>query len=135
MGSWTSQLVGGRIDAVEQWEDRSCVVTLSNGYRIRIESLWRLLSSGALVLTSRDDGQLFGRLAPVQAISELSCKVLGHAVTAVEVAHGTADLALHLNGYTLQAIADSSGYEAWQVDGPTSTLAVGQGGGNVVVWD
>ena len=108
---------------------------MSTGFRLRIESLWRLLSSGALVLTSRDDGQMFGHDAPVRAISELSSKLSGRAVMAVDVAQGTADLALHVDGYTLQAIADSSGYEAWQVEGPTSTLAVGQGGGNVVAWD
>ena len=133
MSSWMSQLVGARVDAVEQCEDGSCVVTLSGGYRLRIGSLWRLLSSGALVLTSRDDGQLFGRNEPVQAVSELSNKLFGQTVAAVQVAQGTADLSLQLDAYTLQAVADSSGYEAWQVDGPTSTLAVGQGGGNVVL--
>ena len=135
MDSWTSVLVGGCVDAVEQWEDRSCVVTLSNGYRLRIESLWRLLSSGTLVLTSRDDGQRFGLEEPVQATSQLSIKLRGRAVTAVQVTQGTADLALHFDGYTLQALADSSGYEAWEVESPEGTLAVGQGGGNVVVWD
>lgn len=44
MSSRTSQLVGTRVDTVEQCEDGSCVVTLSNGYRVRTESRWRLLS-------------------------------------------------------------------------------------------
>ncbi|BCT93630.1 hypothetical protein LYSHEL_26550 [Lysobacter helvus] len=135
MESWASVLVGGRVDAVEQWEDRSWVVTLSNGYRVRIESLWRLLSSGTLVLTNRDDGQHFGRTAPVNAACELASKLRGCTLTDVQVTAGTADLALRFDGYTLQAIAESSGYEAWQVESPTGTLAVGQGGGNVVVWD
>ena len=132
--SWTSQILGRTVDAIEQWEDGSCVVTLAGGYRVRIESLWRVLSSGTLTLTSRDDGQLFGRNEPVHAISVLSSKLVGHTITAVQIAQGTADLTLQFDGQTLQAVADSSGYEAWQIEGPAGTLAVGQGGGNVAVW-
>jgi hypothetical protein len=132
--SWTSQLIGRTVDAIEQWEGCPCVVTLAGGYRVQIESLWRLLSSGTLALTSRDEGQLFGRNRPVHAIPELSSALLGHTLTAVQVAPGTADLTLQFGGYALQAVADSSGYEAWQIEGPTGTVAVGQGGGNVAVW-
>ena len=133
-GSWTSQLIGRTVDAVEQWEGCPCVIKLSGGYRVQIESLWRLLSSGTLALASRDEGQLFDRKEPVHSVSELSNKLLGHTLTAVQIAHGTADLTLHFRGQTLQAVSDSSGYEAWQVEGPTGIVAVGQGGGNVAVW-
>ena len=133
--SWISQLIGRTVDSVERWEGCPCVIKLSGGYRIQIESLWRLLSSGKLVLTSHDEGQFFGRKKPVLAISELSAKLLGHRVDAVQVAEGTADLTFHISGQVLQVVADSSGYEAWQVEAPTGTVAVGQGGGNVAVWD
>src|SRR5688500_1969336 len=109
--SWTSQLTNRIVDAVEQWEGGTCVITLAGGYRVQIDSLWRLLSSGALALTSQDDGQTFGRNEPVNAISELSSKLLGQTLTTVQVAQGTADLTLHFGGQILQAIADSSGYE------------------------
>ena len=135
MESWASVLIGGRVDADEQWEDLSCVITLSNGYRVRIESLWRLLSCDTLVLTNRDDGQRFGRNEPVQATLELSTKLSGRTLTDVQVTKGTADLAIRFDDYMLQAVAESSGYEAWQVESPKGTLAVAQGGGNVVVWD
>jgi hypothetical protein len=132
--SWTSQLIGRTVDAIEQWEACPCVVTLAGGYRVQIESLWRLLSSGTLVLTSRDEGQVFGRNEPVHVIPELSSKLLRRALTAVQIAPGTADLTLKFGGHSLQAVADSSGYEAWQIEGPAGTVAVGQGGGNVAVW-
>ncbi|MFQ1625171.1 DUF6188 family protein [Lysobacter zhanggongensis] len=132
--SWTSQLIGQTIVSVERWEGCPCVIKLSGGYRVQIESLWRLLSSGKLVLTSRDDEQLFGRSTPVQAISELSSKLVGQTLNALEVTQGTADLTLHFRQEVLQIVSDSSGYEAWQVEGPSSIVAVGQGGGSVAVW-
>lgn len=133
--SWTLQLIGRTVEAVERLEGCSCVVSFTGGYRVQIESLWRLLSSGALALTSRDEGQLFGRDQPVRAISELSSKLLGQTLTALQVAQGTADLTLCFGEQALQVVSDSSGYEAWQVEGPAGTVAVGQGGGNVAVWN
>lgn len=132
--SWTLQLVGRPVESVEQWEGCPCVVKLAGGYRVLIESLWRVLSSDMLVLTSQDDGQLFGRKEPVQAISELSRKLVGKTLDSLQVAQGTADLTLDFDGQTLQVVSTSSGYEAWQVEGPVGTLAVGQGDGNVAVW-
>ena len=95
-----------------------------------------LLGAAGLVIhfTSGDEGQLFGRSEPMHAIPELSSKLLGHTLTAVHVAPGTADLTLQFGNDSLQAVADSSGYEAWQVNGPEGIVAVGQGGGNVAVF-
>jgi hypothetical protein len=107
---------------------------LAGGYRVQIESLWRLVTSGAVALTSKDEGQLFGLNEPVRCVSELSSKLCGRVLDAVQVLPGTADLTLHLGAQTLQVITDSSGYEAWQVEGPAGMVAVGQGGGNVSVW-
>jgi hypothetical protein len=95
--------------------------------------LWRLLEAGKLAFTSGDDGQLFGRKEPVLAVSELAVKLIGHVLDTIQVAQGTADLSLYFREHILQVISDSSGYEAWQVEGPTGTVAVGQGGGNVAV--
>ena len=133
--SWTSQLTSRTVVAVERWEGCPCIIKLSGGYRVQVESLWRLLVSRKLVLTSEDEGQLFGHSEPVQAFSELSRKLLGRPLTSVEVTHGTADLTLHFDKIVLQIVSSSSGYEAWQVEGPLGMVAVGQGGGNVAVWD
>ena len=120
--SWTSQLIGQTVNAIEQWEGGTCAITLTGGYNVQIESLWRLLISGTLTRTSQDEGQLFGLNEPVHAVSELSGKLLGHTLIAVQVAQGTADLTLHFGVLILQAVADSSGYEAWQVVGPSAWL-------------
>jgi len=132
--SWTSQLVGQRVKAVEQWEGCPCVIVLADGYRVHIESLWRLVTRGALALTSRDETQLFGGNDPVRAIPELSSRLVDRTLTSVQVSPGTADLTLHFGEMILQIISESSGYEAWQVEGQSGTVAVGQGGGNVAVW-
>jgi hypothetical protein len=87
-----------------------------------------------LVLTSGDDGQLFGQEHPVDAISDLSQRLVGRSVDSVGVTPGTADLIVGFGPNMLQVVSSSSGYEAWQVEGPQSTVAVGQGGGIVAVW-
>ena len=133
--SWTQQLIGRAVESVRRRDDGSCVVTLAGGYRVQIECLWRLLSSGRLARTSGDDGQLFGHSEPVLAVSELAIKLIGRVLDAIQIVQGTADLTLHFREHILQVVSDSSGYEAWQVEGPVGTVAVGQGGGNVVVFD
>jgi hypothetical protein len=132
--SWTTQLLGRSVEAIERWGALPCVVKLSGGYRIQIECIWCLLSNGDLVLTSTDNGQYFGHKNPIDAISELSKHLVGRPLGTVDVVPGTADLILGFSQYILQAISNSSGYEAWQVEGPQNIVAVGQGGGNVAVW-
>jgi hypothetical protein len=130
--AWSAQLFGRTVEAIEQPDHRGCVVVLSDGYAVQIECLWRLLTEHGVALTSRDDGELFGRHAPVRAIPELLSALRGLAITSVQVAHRTGDLTIGFEGVSLQVIAESSGYEAWQVHGPLGTLAIGQGGGRVV---
>lgn len=132
--TWTAQLLGCSVESVERWEAQPCVVKLSGGYRIQVEALWRLLEDGTLALTSQDDGQSYGCKQPVDAISGLSRRIVGRSVVSVTVTPGTADLTVGFGHELLQVISTSSGYEAWQVEGPQSTVAVGQGGGNVAVW-
>ena len=132
---WTAQLLDRFVESVERWDGLPCVLKLSGGYRIQIEGLWRLLADGTLVRTGEDDGQVFGHEHPIDAISELGQLLVGNSLQSVVVVTGTADLILGFGSVVLQAISNSAGYEAWQVEGPKGTVAVGQGGGNVAVWD
>jgi hypothetical protein len=132
--SWSDQLLGRTVEAIERWEALPCVVQLSGGYRLQIEGLWRLLADGNLACTGEDDGQFFGHMSPVDAISVLSVGLIGCPLHSVEVVPGTADLILGFGRHVLQVVSNSAGYEAWQVEGPQGTVAVGQGGGNVAVW-
>jgi hypothetical protein len=133
--SWILPILKRSVESVERWEALPCVVRLSGGYRIQIEGLWRLLSNGVLTCTSEDDGQLFGRSQPVDATAELALALVGRTLDSIDVSPGTADLTLSFGRNVLQAVSSSSGYEAWQVEGPQGTVAVGQGAGNVVDWD
>ena len=99
--SWTDQLLGRTVEAVERWEALPCVVKLSGGYRLQIEGLWRLLADGSLARTCEDDGQSFGHKSPVDAISDLSVGLIGCALHSVEVVPGTADLILSFGHHVL----------------------------------
>ncbi|HEU4951762.1 MAG TPA: hypothetical protein VFT46_07405, partial [Holophagaceae bacterium] len=101
------------------------------GYTLRSQSLWRLIKSNQLNLTSLDDGQRFGLGHPIDALVSLSDQLSGMAVRAITVMEGTADLTLDFGENKLQIISDSSGYEAWQILGPDGLVAVGQGGGHI----
>jgi len=131
-GAWSAQLVGRTVQAIEQPDGLGCLVVLSGGYVVQIDCLWRLLSEHGVALTSRDDGELFGRSSPVRAVPELLAAIRGLEITSMQVAPRTADLTIGFDGAFLQVIAELSGYEAWQVHGPLGTLAIGQGGGRVV---
>ncbi|WP_414637002.1 DUF6188 family protein [Arenimonas sp.] len=132
--SWTDQLLNRSVESVDRWEALPCVVKLSGGYSVQIEGLWRLLVDGALTRTREDEGQVFGHRDPVNAMSELSEHLIGCRLASVEVAPGTADLILGFGNRELHVVSTSAGYEAWQVEGPQGTVAVGQGGGSVAVW-
>ena len=129
-----SKLIGRTVETVEAWPGCPCVLKLSDGYVIRVECLWRLLNDNRLVLTSEDDGQLFGRQVPVHAIAELSDAITSTRVTHVALVASTGDLLFQFGGAELQILSDSSGYEAWQLEGPGGLLAVAQGGGDVAIW-
>lgn len=101
--------------------------------RIRGADRDTLAPPGRLTLTSGDDGQLYGRAEPVRSVAELSRALHGLRLVAVDVTTGTADLTLDFSDVELQVLSNSSGYKAWQVHGPARTVAVGQGGGNIVV--
>lgn len=132
--SWTVGRIRHAVESVERWEAPSSLVTLSGGYRIQIESFWRLLSKRSLVRTSGDAAQPFGRNARVDAFSDLSNARRDRSLVTVRVISGAADLTRGFGGYTLQRISSSAGNETWQIEGADGMMAVGQGSGGVAVW-
>ena len=84
--------------------------------------------------TSLDDGQQFGRPAPVDAIAELSDALASEQLSQITLQDGTSDLILHFGKLSFEAINSSSGYEAWQLSGPGTFLVVALGGGSLAVW-
>jgi hypothetical protein len=97
---------------------------------LRVDCLWRIVKDGKLHRTSLDHGQQFGLPAPLDAYAEAASMLLGHRVEAVRFRVETADLSLEFAGHiVLEVVADSSGYEPWNLEGPgVYLIAVGGGG-------
>src|SRR5262249_11473276 len=99
---------------------------------LAVDCLWRLVGPGRLLLTSLDHRQQFGRPAPVDAYAEALALLRGHRVTAARLREETDDLILEFEGgLRLEVLADSAGYEPWNLTAPGVWL-VARGGGGVV---
>jgi hypothetical protein len=121
-------LAGHRFQSLARRE-YDWVVGFDKDASLVVSCLWRLVESGRIRFTSQDDGHWFGLPAPVDAVAEVSHRLVGAAVEAVELREGLLDLELRFStGHLLQLIPDSSGYEAWQASsGDRQFIAVGGG--------
>jgi hypothetical protein len=97
---------------------------------LAVDCLWRVVSGGRLVLTSQDHGQQYGLPAPVDAYSVAASLLQERSVTVARLREETADLVLEFGGgILLEILADSSGYEPWNLTGPgVHCVALGGGG-------
>ncbi len=98
---------------------------------LRVDTLWRIVASGRLTLTSQDHEQQYGLPAPLDAYVEAASALKGRPITAVRLREETADLLLEFEGgLLLEVLSVSSGYEPWQLSAP-GILLIGLGGGGV----
>jgi hypothetical protein len=94
-----------------------------------VESLWRISVDGDLRLTSRDDGQQFGLLEPVDAPAMARSLLQGRTVSDVRLDIRRGDLWLVLDGNTvLDVITESAGYESWSLQAPGKHVVAASGG-------
>lgn len=103
------------------------------GVSVVAEGHWRLLDPEAVVVTDEDHGQSFGLKESVDAASFVRNSVSDATVTAVAFRSPANDLLLSFsNGWTLEVLIGSGGYENWHVRGPggSHTFAAGGGGLN-----
>lgn len=129
-----SWLQGRTLLAVERRE-YDWVFTFDGGIPLTAECVWRLLSDGVICCTDRDDGHQFGLPAPVDAAAKVDERLRGRRIVAVQVRVGTLDLSLAFdNGAILELLAESCGYEAWQV-AREGELFVAVGGGQIVYYE
>lgn len=92
------------------------------------ESHWRVVSGGRLLLTSDDDGQQFGLPEPVDTEAAAQAALVGGRVCAVELDVATADLRIAFeDGFRLEVISTSAGYEAWRLNTPGSCIVANGG--------
>lgn len=100
--------------------------TFSDRRGIAVECHWRIVSGQGIATTDEDHGQQFGLPAPFDAEAGANALLSGAEVTSAKVDRTTADVCLSFsNGYRLELINNSSGYEAWTSG---SIIALGGGG-------
>ena len=93
---------------------------------------WRLLNPEAVVVTDEDHGHPFGLKEPVDAASLVRDSLGDAKVTAVAFRSPANDLLLSFsNGWTLEVLVGSLGYENWHVHGPDSSHTFAAGGGSL----
>jgi len=77
---------------------------------------WRLVGAKSIIVTSEDDGHQFGLPAPIDAEAMAYEAVSGLRISAVSLDARTGDLAISFdNGFSLQVLTWSLGYEMWQL--------------------
>jgi hypothetical protein len=129
-----SNLCGSSLMSFGSSSTERLALTFSNQFVLSIECFWRLLKKDVIVLTSGDEGQMFGHSQPVNALDRLQTSLASAQITQAIVIPGTCDIHLFFdNDQKLEVIVDSSGYEAWQLTGPDNSMTIAQGGGNIVV--
>ena len=94
-----------------------------------VEALWRVTAGGMLRVASTDDCQRYGLPATVDAHARAAEHLGGRRIWLVRVDEARGDLVLEFdNGALLEAITDSSGYEAWTLRGPQRLFVAASGG-------
>ena len=109
------------------------VFGFSDDASLVVACLWRLLRDHRIRLTSLDDDQRFGLTSPIDAERQINEHLADARIVAADTCVGTLDLQITFdNGYVLQIIPDSSGYEAWALDGRGRQF-IAVGGGELAV--
>jgi len=111
-------------------ETAAWVFSFSSGDALRVDAAWRMRTADRILIGWRDDGEWFGRQAPVEAPAEVLAAV-GLALVIQSSAEETSgDLLVRFeNGTSLEVFNDSCGYEGWQLSHAAGdTLARGGGG-------
>lgn len=105
--------------------------------RLDVETCWRIIRAGRVVLTSEDDGQKFGLPGPIDAAETATETLSGAKATDLHIDRRTGDLKLSFGpDLILDVWTSSSGYENWRArfttDGDEVTL-IGGGGGALLM--
>ena len=115
--------------------DYQWVFSFDDQTHLVVSCLWRLIEAGRVRITSEDEGQTFGLPTPFDAAAEVNSRLAGACLSLVDLRRRTLDLELHFaDGHIIQIIADSSGYEAWQVNSHQKEF-IATGGGELVIFE
>jgi hypothetical protein len=130
-----SWMIGRAIAEVSFHEPAGWCFTIGSGASIGVDCLWRIVEHGRVVLSGEDHGQKFGLPEPVDAAAKATALLTGQHITAVQLREATTDILIEFSGdLRLEIIANSSGYESWQLVDPSRTEYFAQGGGQICKW-
>lgn len=120
------------VTAVEHSPPRIWSFSFSSGVYLSVECLWRLVSPDHIAVTSEDHGHKFGFPSAVNAAKGVSRLLHTATVTTYILREPTLDLMFAFsNGYVLDVLPSSSGYEAWHIVSPEKRHFVAQGDGEL----
>jgi hypothetical protein len=127
--SASARLKGLTLSKIDKLPPDYWVFQFGDEIALSTHSQWRLLSEKAILLTSEDDGQLYGLRQPVDAAASIRELLENRVVTRVEVDQASADFTIYFdNGTVFQIVNMSSGYEAWTLSSKGDFLMVGRNG-------
>jgi Family of unknown function (DUF6188) len=129
------QLVGQQLTNIDVSGLPNWVFHFSGGVKLSATTVWRLLASGRVEVTSEDHGQTFGAVEPEDAFGALARTTHDRPILTAAVDAVTADLSI---GFTddirLQVLSISAGYENWTMFRPDGTQLVAMGGGRLALF-
>jgi hypothetical protein len=122
-----SWMIGRRITTVVKL-DFTWRFTLDDESTVDTETFWRLVGK-RVVVTSEDDGQLFGLKEPVNAASLIQASIGSGQIEHFTLDERTGDLSLKIDGgWIIQFLTTSGGYEGWRIGhGDESIICLGGG--------
>lgn len=130
-----SWMLGRAFGEVEVRAPAFWIFRFGEDAEIRTDSVWRIVVSGHVVLSSEDHRQQYGLPAPVDAEARCRPLIVQVRIDRAEVREDTRDIEIVFeSGARLEILPVSSGYESWEIVAPDGTHAVAQGGGNLSVW-
>jgi len=125
-------LVGRHCTAVEAPTEWATAFLFGDAC-LYVETLWRVTVDDRLDLTSNDQGQSYGRGAPVDVHARATALLVDRSITAVRADLRRGDLSIEFGSSHLLEIITDSHYEPWQLTAPGRDLVAASGGkvGNV----
>jgi Family of unknown function (DUF6188) len=130
-----SCMVGRVITGVQHIEPSQWSFAVEPSLSVGVECPWRILDAGRIAISSEDHLQQYGLPAPLDAASIATNLLASRSITRVEVRERTADLLLEFEGdLRLEVVPFSTGYESWNIFGPSGFHVVAQGGGQLCIW-
>ncbi len=130
-----SCMVGRVITGVQHIEASQWSFTVEPSLGVGVECPWRILDADRIAISSEDHSQQYGLTARLDAASIATNLLASRPITRIEVRERTADLLLDFEGhFRLEVIPFSTGYESWNIFGPSGFHVVAQGSGQLCIW-